>query len=153
MQYAPISCVTSSEQTTGQCNRPTVGCSVVDGQFMGSFSYLSEFMRYQPKHYGLDCLSRRKRSWIYIYQCKAPNDGSEFVAPLVMCESLYSFQDFLGAKGLLSHLKGNCQNTELSFCAKTLKVILLACIYSETYITAVTLKGLSVTLSEYSYNI
>lgn len=30
---------------------------------------------------------------------KAPNDGSEFSAPLVMCESLYCFQDFFGCKG------------------------------------------------------
>ncbi len=70
-----------------------------------------------------------------------------------MCESLYCSQDFVVAKGLFSHLKTNCQNTEESFCAKMLKVILLACIYSKTCITTVTLKGLSVSLSEYSYNI
>lgn len=70
-----------------------------------------------------------------------------------MCESLYCSQDFMVAVGLFSHLKTNCQNTEESFRAKTLKVILLACIYSETYITTVTLKVQSVTLSEYSSNI
>lgn len=52
---------------------------------------------------------------------KAPNDGSEFSAPLVMCESLYCFQDFFRCKGTVKsslrelpkhRVEFLCQNVE-----------------------------------------
>jgi len=72
---------------------------VVDGQFMGSFSHLSEFMRYQPKNYRLDCLSRGKRSWIYISQCKSTEWCEWVLGSISNVWELVFYSRFFGCKG------------------------------------------------------